>query len=124
MIYTTYFANIRNLPPNIIPIAISLYVPEFYTGLRYTALAPDRYTLARYKMSPNERHYSIDYTENVLKHLNPHTVVDDLYKLSNGNDVALVCYEKAGKFCHRKIVSLWLNYNGIECKEFYKEEFM
>lgn len=40
MIYTTYFAKLRNLPSNIIPISICAKAPSWYTGLQYKKLAP------------------------------------------------------------------------------------
>ena len=35
MIYTTYFAQLRNLPKNIIPISICAKAPSWYNGLQY-----------------------------------------------------------------------------------------
>ena len=32
--------------------------------------------------------------------------------------IALICYERPTDFCHRHLVSKWLNENHIECKEF------
>ena len=40
MIYTSYFAQIRNLPNNIIPIAICGGIPQWYSGLWYKKLTP------------------------------------------------------------------------------------
>ncbi len=40
MIYTTYFAQLRNLPENIIPVSICGKVPNWYKGLQYKKLAP------------------------------------------------------------------------------------
>lgn len=34
--------------------------------------------------------------------------------------IALICYERPTDFCHRHLVSKWLNENHIECKEFTK----
>ena len=39
-IYTSYFAKLRSLPENIIPISICGKAPEWYTGLQYKKLAP------------------------------------------------------------------------------------
>lgn len=40
MIYTTYFAKLKSLPNNIIPISICGKAPNWYTGLQYKKLAP------------------------------------------------------------------------------------
>lgn len=42
MIYTSYFANVKNLPSEVIPIAICGGVPEWWCGLQYRKLAPKR----------------------------------------------------------------------------------
>lgn len=40
MIYTTYFAKLKSLPENIIPISICGKPPVGYKGLQYKVLAP------------------------------------------------------------------------------------
>ncbi len=49
IIYTTYFANLKNLPANIIPVSISQVVPAGYKGLVYKQLAPPTSILNAYK---------------------------------------------------------------------------
>ena len=39
VIYTSYFAKLKSLPDNIIPISICGKVPNWYTGLQYKKLA-------------------------------------------------------------------------------------
>jgi hypothetical protein len=41
--YTSYFAQLKNLPENFIPISICGKAPEWYTGLQYKKFAP-KYT--------------------------------------------------------------------------------
>lgn len=53
-----------------------------------------------------------------MSHLKAYDVVNALYNLSGGIDVALVCYERPQDFCHRHIVADWLRSNGIECNEY------
>ena len=40
MIYTTYFAKLKDLPDYIIPISICGKAPDWYKGLQYKKLAP------------------------------------------------------------------------------------
>ena len=40
MIYTSYFAQLRNLPENIIPVSICGKAPNWYHGYQYKKLAP------------------------------------------------------------------------------------
>jgi len=40
MIYTSYFAKLKSLPEDIIPISICAKSPNWYKGLQYKRLAP------------------------------------------------------------------------------------
>ena len=40
MIYTSYFAKLKSLPDNIVPISICAKAPDWYKGLQYKKLAP------------------------------------------------------------------------------------
>ena len=40
MIYTSYFAKLKSLPDNIVPISICGKAPDWYEGLQYKKLAP------------------------------------------------------------------------------------
>ena len=40
MIYTSYFANLRNIDSSIVPIAICQYPPQYWKGLVYKRVAP------------------------------------------------------------------------------------
>ena len=121
MIYTTYFANLKNLYSSIIPVSICLYPPAFYDGYGYEILAPSRDILMKYKADGDIDSYIDAYTKH-LNTLDLNIVVSDFKYISNGHDIALVCYEKYDKFCHRHIVADWLNKNGIECKEYGHED--
>ena len=121
-IYTTYFGNLRNLPNDIVPVAICGKTPDSWEGLKYPALAPKKWWWAIWKYKKNEDldYYRGMYEETVLKTLTPQTVIDDLEKMSNGKDVALVCYEKPDSFCHRHLVADWLMHSGISVYEYEK----
>jgi len=47
----------------------------------------------------------------------PKEVEDHLYFMSDGMDIALVCYEKPGDFCHRHLVAEWLRAADIPVEE-------
>lgn len=53
--------------------------------------------------------------------LDPKEIEKKLYELSNGSDIALICYEKSEDFCHRHLVVDWLNNNNIKCEEYTKK---
>ena len=122
MIYTSYFANVKSLPSEVIPIAICGVVPEWWCGLQYRKLAPKRDFFNEWKSSGDNDYYVKCYYEQVLSHLDPAQVYKELYKLveytgSYTENIALLCYEKPEDFCHRHLVAEWFNKNGIACKE-------
>ena len=123
MIYTSYFAKLKSLPENIIPISICGKAPDWYKGLQYKKLAPKYGFFMEWKKNHDNNYYIKCFSEQVLDKLNVLTVMRDLIDLVNstedhiGKEIALICYEKPSDFCHRHLVSKWLNSNGIKCKE-------
>jgi hypothetical protein len=140
MIYTSYFAKLRKLPPNLVPVSIALYKPSFYSGLSYPKLAPSQTLLTGYKNGTvSEQLYRDTYMKQ-LNGLDPEQVVSELLilitpwlerqygsgfvKSKDSNllattldfGVVLTCYE-ANTFCHRHIVAEWLRYHDIYCEE-------
>lgn len=136
MIYTTYFAQLRNLPPHIIPISICGKAPTWYDGIQYKKLAPKYDFFMEWKKNRNNDFYIKCFNEQVLSQLNPEVVVKELddmlishttsidfkYNQINTPHIALICYEKPDDFCHRHLVAKWLNDNGFECKEWTNEK--
>ena len=122
MIYTTYFAKLKVLPDGVIPIAICAKVPAGYRGASYRNLAPKYDFYSKWKIDHDNDCFTKCYYDQVLQQLNPARVVADLYyqagKASCSGDIALVCYEKSGDFCHRYLVSEWLRSNGYDSIEF------
>lgn len=118
MIYTTYFANLSNLPITITPIAICGRTPESYTGLTYKKLAPKYSFWAVWEETKDNDYYIENFNKLVLDNLNQEDVVNDLLSLSPTEDIALVCYEKPSDFCHRHLVADWLCRAGYKCQEF------
>lgn len=114
-IYTSYFGNVRNLPEDIIPISIARYA-KYWGGLKFFPLAPDSDTL---KMEISE--YTRRFTEKLSK-LEAVEILEELKELSQGKDFALLCYEKPGDFCHRRLVAEWIERKtGIEVPEYQVE---
>lgn len=118
MIYTTYFAKLRSLPDDITPISICAWPPSFYKGLQYKLLAPPAELLRDFKETGNTEEYIRRYNAAVLAKLDPAETVTRLQNLTGKpGDVALICYEKSGDFCHRNLVAAWLRSAGIPCEE-------
>lgn len=115
-IYTSYFGNVRKLPDGIVPISIARHA-KFWPGLKFFSFAPDSETL---KMRQEE------YTERFNKKLSKlqiESVLEELIAISEGKDIALLCYEKPGDFCHRRLVAKWIEKEtGVEVPEYQNQE--
>ena len=123
MIYTTYFAKLKTLPKDIVPISICAKVPNGYRGLEYKKLAPSYELLSKWKQTHDNDYYIKCYLSRILQQLEPKEVVAELYSLAATQsepvkDIALVCYEKSTDFCHRHLVSAWLHNNGWASEEY------
>ena len=127
MIYTSYFAKIKELEKNnIIPISICAKTPDWYKGLQYKKLAPKYGFFMEWKKNHDNGYYIKHFQAEVLDHLDATDVIMDfsrlLYCFNVGeNDIALICYEKPSDFCHRHLVTEWLNQNGYKCEEWRSE---
>jgi len=121
MIYTTYFAKLKKLPSNVIPISICAKPPKGYKGLQYKKLAPKYSFFSKWKETHDNNYYVKHFYEEVLNKLNPIEVLTEINNLLPKDivkcDIVLVCYEKPQDFCHRHLVADWLNKNGYKCKE-------
>ena len=115
--YTSYFANLRRLPKDIIPISICAKPPNWYRGARYGRLAPPYDVLMNYKRDGDSKKYVREYRKRVLNALNPDSVIDELFRISGGKSFAMLCYEKPDDFCHRRVVAEWLRENGFDVEE-------
>lgn len=107
-LYTSYYAKLNRLPANIVPVNIALWPPKGVTIASFPALAPTADILREYKAKPDVNRYTHRYNTEVLTQYNPHSILRELKKLSHGNDVALICYEKSSDFCHRHLIAKWL----------------
>lgn len=136
MLYTTYFANIKNLPPNAIPVSICGKAPQGWNGLEYKKLAPKWSFFSVWKETKDNDYYIAHFNKEVLEPLNIIRVTTDLQvllpyeireQMQNAvwNDdkfhLALVCYEKPNDFCHRHLVAEWLSQHGSPCTEWKPE---
>lgn len=128
MIYTSYFAKIKQLEKNnIIPISICGKAPDWYKGLQYKKLAPKYEFFMEWKKNRNNDYYIEHFYTEVLEPLDAFDVLHQLMYMSEletgkVRDIALICYEKPSDFCHRHLVAEWLNKNGFKCEE-WKGEF-
>lgn len=133
MIYTSYFAKLKSLPNNVIPISICGKAPDWYKGLQYKKLAPKYDFFTKWKETHDNDYYVEHFQKEVLDTLDVIRTLHELHLLlpydvkvdiqssvwSNPDwHIALICYEKPNDFCHRHLVADWFNKYNINVEEF------
>lgn len=136
MIYTSFYDNVKNLPDNIIPVAISGWIPDDFEGIRYKKLAPKYKFFMEWKENKDNDFYVFHFNTEVLEQLNIKIVIDEITNklpeyikeyLNKNNEticnskkysIAFICYEKPDEFCHRHLVRDWFIENNIFCCEY------
>lgn len=135
MIYTSYFAKLRNITDNYIPISICGKATDWYKGLQYKKLAPKYDFFMQWKKTHDNDYFTECFKNQVLESLSPFDVVIELVEMLDDNSktlikmtncpvwsnpdihIVLICYEKPTDFCHRHLVADWFNKYGITCSE-------
>lgn len=80
-------------------VAISRGIPKGYTGKRCILLAPP-WNLVR---ESDPEIFTQIYEDTILSKLDPAEIYHQL-----GEDAVLLCWERPGVFCHRRLVARWL----------------
>jgi hypothetical protein len=107
-IITSYFAHYKGSHG----VCIAIRAPTGFNGEYYPALAPRWDFVMKYKKDHDEAAYRHEYQKQVLSLLDPKEVYADL------DGKAMLCWEGAGKFCHRRLVAEWLENNlGVKVPE-------
>lgn len=116
-VFTSYFGMKAKLEEaGILPVSIALWKPRWYEGLEYKKIAPKAFML---KGEYSQDEYIMFYQRFILDKLKVDEVLEDLERLGDGKDIALLCYEKPGDFCHRHLFAEWLlKQTGWEIQEF------
>ena len=116
--FTTYFAKLKKLPAEIVPISICGKPPAGWTGLCYENLAPKWWFFSEWKKNHDNDFYIRNFKSEVLDALDPRETWGELERLAGGRAFALVCYEKSGDFCHRHLVADWFRKAGYSMEEY------
>ena len=100
---TSYFGNKQaSQDPN--AVSIARWPPRWWgSRRRYIALAPSKDLLNRSKAGLPWPEYVKEYQRDILGKLDPAKVLADL-----GDGAILLCWEKPGEDCHRRLVAEWL----------------
>lgn len=111
MIYTSYYANLRNLDMDRC-IGISNSMPRHIHLPTYPKLFPPYSILHKWRTKEiSWKEFSIGYYNSILRFLDPEYIEAALY------DKILLCWERNQEECHRSLVRKWLNYHGFQCEE-------
>lgn len=84
-------------------VSVAARAPNWYRGRQYKKLAPKFHFFKKFKEDRDEAFYTEQYNKEVLGVLDPKEVYEEL-----GEDAILLCWEKSGNFCHRRLIAEWL----------------
>ncbi len=98
---TSYFAKFRGTNG----VSIAIKPGPGFVGKSYPDLYPKWHFLKQFKIDGDEAAYTKSYYDEVLSRLDPKKVWDDLKYCT------LLCWERSGSFCHRRIVADWIKDN-------------
>jgi uncharacterized protein (DUF488 family) len=117
-IYTGYFAKIKQYrEKGLVTISIARF-NKYYSGVSLKLLAPTA------EMIYEPESFYIPKYKLILSKLNPSLILKEIEILSGGKDCILLCYEKSGDFCHRRLVAKWIEENtGQEVEEFELKKY-
>lgn len=116
-IYTTYFANLRNVPENSVVVSIAQFPPRGINIPCFKELAPSPELLSAYKQGRvDEQGYTSIFMEQLANLPNLNQIKAHMAKYTAGQDKSLVfvCYEGKNKFCHRHLVAQFFSEFGIK----------
>jgi len=121
-IYTSYFGNLKEIKKrDILPLSIAVVNPKYISGVSQFHYFCPPYKLVQAAKSGDisRERYDVVYNEQ-LSRLKIKDILKDLNTISDGRDVALLCYEKDRNECHRDNVAKWIeNESGIIVEELY-----
>jgi len=96
---TSYFKHPDLDPTDPRLVSIARWAPKGFKHVRhYRKLIPWKEMVGL-----TEDDFRYHYQEGILDFLDPQKVFEEL-----GSDAILLCWEKPGKFCHRRLVAEWL----------------
>jgi len=114
MIQTSYFAKYKQ--PN--GISIAFKQPDWFRGESFPSLYPPSWLVHEYKSGiRSQAQYAELYHRFILAKYEASEIVKQL------DGKALLCWEKADTFCHRRIVAEWIeSKTGIIAPEYRSVE--
>lgn len=91
--------------------SIALYPPKGWRGLEIEELAPDPYMFNLYKTGVMMEDTFKRLYHRQLEEITQNRIEEIVKQASCGNDIALLCYEAPGDFCHRKVLADFMGWS-------------
>lgn len=131
-LYTSYFANIKNIHlDNAYFISIAGKTPNWFQGndsskyMKFSFLAPlktwwkewhDRFE-ENLNSIQSQSWYKQKYYETVLIEIDFSEFIHKLNNIDPNGNFVFMCYETPNKFCHRHLLSDWIKLHGVDINE-------
>lgn len=122
MLYSTYIANIQNIPKSIKKYLIVRILPKGFNPadhgiIHLPEMSPSKFLLFRGK-EEDYNFFKIKFVREMKDRKDFKKVFDKvLGELLSGQDVCIICYEKDNTICHRRLVAERFMQKGIAWKE-------
>lgn len=107
-IYTSYFANLKNIPENSVVVSIARSQPQGTNLPEFKAFAPSAELLLDYKQGKvTNEEYEARYLAQLKALPNLSEIEEHLSQYTKDQDKNLVflCWEAPNKFCHRHLLA-------------------
>ena len=120
-IYTSYFANYKNIPKEYNCVSIANSKPESLFIPEWKQVAPAWNLVQQLKSKTIAFNDFAYYYGQQLDTKPAIYYISALQKFSLGRPVVLMCWEKEFSACHRRLLAYWLQMNTLatfkgECK--------
>lgn len=134
--YTSYYANIKNIPGDYAAIGISRFCPDwlekgngpsnFYfwednqfapsvgllDDMKHRGLSEKEYAARYYGELDGRFHFTLDSGKQLFDYIGTLS-----HRFFDYNAIVFLCYERPEYFCHRKVLSAILRYFGFQIEE-------
>jgi len=112
-IFTSYYSSKCSKFPT--AVSISASAPDYFRGKRFSVLAPSWEILNAYK---EHRIDEEEYARRYLTLLEERGLTPEGVYHATPPGTILLCYEKPGQFCHRRVLAKWMeDAVGVEIPE-------
>ena len=111
--YTSYYANLKNIPKEYITVSISGDIPDYIkeeVQVWDRRLAPTLDLFNEYKNSPEGPTRELQYVKRFKKEVLNNRDLNEIIKswnneLKDNKTYVIMCYETPDEFCHRQIIA-------------------